>query len=35
MNRKAKAGLLPFYLKLYDDCVPERRPEMEIRSSCG
>lgn len=29
MSRKPKAGLLPFYLKLYDDVVPERRPEVE------
>lgn len=25
MNRKPKIGLLPFYLKLYDDMMPERR----------
>jgi len=29
MNEKPTAGLLPLYLKLYDDCVPDRRPEIE------
>ncbi len=26
---KTKIGLLPLYLKLYDDCVPEKRAAME------
>jgi len=29
MNKKPRAGLLPLYLKLYDDCMPERRAEFE------
>ena len=27
MNRCARAGLLPLYLKLYDETMPERRQE--------
>lgn len=29
MNRPPKIGLLPLYLKLYDDLMPERRPRFE------
>jgi len=29
MTRKARAGLLPMYLKLYDDFLPERRRTLE------
>ena len=25
MNRQPRAGLLPLYIKLYDDCMPEKR----------
>lgn len=29
MNRKPRAGLLPLYLKLYDDCLPDTRKGFE------
>jgi len=29
MNSQPRAGLLPLYLKLYDDCMPERRAQFE------
>ncbi len=29
MNRKIRIGLLPFYIKLYDDAVPEFHPQAE------
>jgi len=29
MNNRPRAGLLPLYLKLYDDCMPETRKEFE------
>jgi len=29
MNRQPRAGLLPLYIKLYDDCMPEKRKEFD------